>query len=58
MTTAPTNDVQIAIAAATAAAEVLPSSEPLTAGTPLPGGEGVAVAIGPDGIGEQETVGC
>lgn len=42
MTTAPTNDVQIAIAAATAAAEVLPSSEPLTAGTPLPGGEGVA----------------
>src|SRR6478609_2484429 len=42
MTTAPTADVQIAITAATAAAAVLPSAEPLTAGTPLAGGDGVA----------------
>lgn len=42
MTTAPTNDVQIAITAATAAAAVLPSAEPLTPGSPLAGGEGVA----------------
>ena len=42
MTTAPTNDVQIALNAATAAAAVLPSAEPLTPGTPLAGGEGVA----------------
>jgi flagellar motor switch protein FliN/FliY len=41
MTTAPTTDVQIAITAATAAAAVLPAAEPLTAGTPLPGGDGV-----------------
>lgn len=41
MTTAPTTDVQIAITAAAAAAAVLPSAEPLTPGTPLPGGEGV-----------------
>src|SRR6478752_3679529 len=42
MTTAPTTDVQIALTAATAAAAVLPSAEPLTAGTPLAGGDGVA----------------
>jgi flagellar motor switch protein FliN/FliY len=41
MTTAPTTDVQIAINAAAAAAAVLPAAEPLTPGTPLPGGEGV-----------------
>ncbi|GAA4377097.1 flagellar motor switch protein FliN [Nocardioides caricicola] len=42
MTTAPTADIQIALTAAAAAAAVLPAAEPLTAGTPLPGGEGVA----------------
>ncbi|WP_243056463.1 flagellar motor switch protein FliN [Nocardioides sp. SR21] len=42
MTTAPTADIQIAITAASAAAAVLPAAEPLTAGTPLQGGEGVA----------------
>jgi flagellar motor switch protein FliN/FliY len=42
MTTAPTTDVQIAVAAATAAAAVLPAAEPLTPGAPMEGGAGVA----------------